>query len=263
MKKIILSAITFCLFAFGTANAQSEQTEAYFGAEQGSFAITVGADPVINFVGNMFNGTEDNSLSGLCGRLEGKYYLSNAFSVKAGVRFNNSKTKRFTYNPDDKDKKEVINEWTQGSREFDINLGLQYNFRAGKRMQPFIGADIFYGRINSNFDIDEDFNATWEEMGHEVNQIHEYTKTSTPTNAFGFFANIGIEYFIGKKVSISAAFDLGVYVYNKKQISEFKTESGEYTGEEIDAKNYSMKTSKTTRFGTGLMNGNIAFNFYF
>ena len=261
MKKLFLLVLACSLFAVGTANAQSET---YYGGKQGSFAITFGADPVIDFVGNMFNGTQDNKLSGLGATLAGKYYIGDQFAIKAGLGFNNEKFTNFTYNPEDDEYKDLISKSTEGSRKFFLNLGAQYNFRAGKRLQPFVGADFYYGRNNSGYSINEDFDAKWEdEWENEFEQDDQYQKTASPKNIFGFVANLGVEYFLGKNVSVSAALDLGVYTYSVKEISKFDTDNRDYTKAEIDAQNYKKKTGKGTQFATGLMNGNIAFNFYF
>ena len=261
MKKLFLLVLACSLFAVGTANAQSET---YYGGKQGSFAITFGADPVIDFVGNMFNGTQNNKLSGLGATLAGKYYIGDQFAIKAGIGFDNEKSTSFKYNPEDDEYKDLISKSTKGSRYFFLNLGAQYNFRAGKRLQPFIGADFYYGRKNSGYSIDEAFDAKWEDE-HEIEyeQDDQYLKLASPKNLFGFIANLGVEYFLGKNVSVSAALDLGVYTYSKKEISKFDTDNRDYTKADIDAKNYKKKTGRETKFATGLMNGNIAFNFYF
>ena len=265
MKKLFLLVLTCSLFAVGTANAQSET---YYGGKQGSFAITFGADPVIDFVGNMFNGTQDNKLSGLGATLAAKYYIGDQFAIKAGLGLNNEKFTSFTYNPEDNDYKDVISKSTEGSRNFFINLGAQYNFRAGKRLQPFVGADLYYGRNNSEYEINKNFDARWETEDYygdkeTVRQYEETSKTLNPVNIFGFIANLGVEYFLGKNVSISAALDLGVYTYAYKEIKKFETDHPDATKEQIDAQNYKKKTGRGTQFATGLMNGNIAFNFYF
>ena len=80
---------------------------------------------------------------------------------------------------------------------------------------------------------------------------------------FGLMANIGIEIFIVKNVSISAAYDLGIQTYTQKVISKFETDDKSYSNNSIEEKNYNIKRNKETKFGTGLMNGNFAFNFYF
>lgn len=265
MKKLFLLVLACSLFAVGTANAQSET---YYGGKQGSFAITIGADPVIDFVGNMFNGTQDNKLSGLGATLAAKYYIGDQLAIKAGLGFDNEKSTSYEYNPEDDEYKDLISKSTTGSRYFFLNLGAQYNFRAGKRLQPFIGADFYYGRKNSGYSINEEFDAKWDyenEWGSKVEgeQDDMYRKSLSPRNAFGFIANLGVEYFLGKNVSVSAALDLGVYTYSKKEISKFDTDNKDYTKSQIDAQNYKKKTGRETKFATGLMNGNIAFNFYF
>lgn len=255
MKKLFLLALACSFFAVGTTNAQ---TETYYGGQKGSWAITVGADPVINFVGNMFNGTQDNSLGNLGATLAGKYFLSDKLAVTAGVTFDNWRDKQFTINPEDKDHKEVINTNTTGNRYFAINAGAQYYFRPGKRLQPFVSANISYGRTN-NYTINKDYEYTVE---GEIQQYDTTTKTSSPANIFGCAANIGVEYFLGKNFSISGELGIGLETSTYKSVSKFDTETPEYPKEQIDAQNYKEKNERITSFGT-LMNGNIAFNFYF
>ena len=257
MKKLFLLALACSLFAVGTTNAQNEN---YYGGQKGSWAITVGADPVINFVGNMFNGTEDNNLYNLGGTLAGKYFVGDKFAVTAGVTFDNLKNKNFTYNPNDEDYKEVINTYSEGNRYFALNVGAQYYFRPGKRLQPFVSANISYGRTNYDYTVNKDFE--YKEEG-DIVQYDETMKVSSPVNIFGCAANIGVEYFLGKNVSISGALGLSVRTSTYKNIQKFDTDEPEATKEEINALNYNIKNSKRTSFGTGLMNGNIAFNFYF
>lgn len=138
-----------CAIAVSTANAQ---TENYFGPKKGDFAITIGAEPVINFVGNMFNGNTNNRLSGIGGSLAGKYFFGDRFAVTAGIGTKNSKSTSFNYHPEDED---------------------------------------------------------------------------------------------------------------YKSISKYDTDDRGVTNEEIDTNNYNKTTKKVTELATGIMNGNVAFNFYF
>lgn len=75
--------------------------------------------------------------------------------------------------------------------------------------------------------------------------------------------DFAIEIFIVKNVSISAAFDLGVQTSTYKSISKYDTDDRGVTNEEIDTNNYNKTTKKVTELATGMMNGNVAFNFYF
>ena len=63
MIKKCLLAVAAGLMVTGSAFAQDK----YYGAKEGGFAISFGADPVINFVGNMFNGTQDQKFDGFKG----------------------------------------------------------------------------------------------------------------------------------------------------------------------------------------------------
>lgn len=258
MKKLFLLALACSLFAVGTTNAQNEN---YYGGQKGSWAITVGADPVIDFVGNMFNGTQRNYLYNLGASLSGKYFMSDKFAVTAGVRFSNRKDKEYSFdNPEDKNFEEVTSTNIQNAfRNFQLNVGAQYYFRPGKRFQPFIGAVIAYGRNNTyNYSKGYEY-----KVNGEIIQYDGYLKESSPTNTFSCLANVGIEYFLGKNVSISAALDLGVETSTNKSVAKFDTEDPSVTKEYVNEQNYKIKNSTTTIFGTGLMNGNIAFNFYF
>lgn len=66
-------AVVFCLCA--AANAQTE-TEKYFGAEQGSFAVSIDAMPFVNYAGNFFGKTNDNKLNldGIASEVAAKYF---------------------------------------------------------------------------------------------------------------------------------------------------------------------------------------------
>ena len=254
MKKLFVFALACSLFAVGTANAQEEN---YYGPKKGSWAITVGADPVIDFVGNMFNGTQDNTLS-LGGVLAGKYFVGDKFAVRAGVMFQNDGSKGFTYNPSDKEYKEVIQTDAEGSRFFALTVGAQYYFRPGKRVQPFVSADIYFGRQN-DYNVSKAFE--YKEEG-VVAQYDATLKTLSPTNAFGGSANIGVECFLGKNVSLSGEFGLGVSTASFKDVQKYDTKDPDVTPEAVKEQNFNIKNSTQTTFSTNF-NTNIAFNFYF
>ncbi len=253
MKKLFLLALVCCLFAVGTANAQNEN---YYGAQKGSWAVTVSANPIINFIGNI--GSGDNYLNNLGATLGGKYFIGDKFALTAGVGFNNYNNTYFYYE-NIEDTEEVTRKKINGDKNFSFNLGAQYNLRQGKRLQPFLGASIMYERGN----ISTTYKAYEYDENGVIEQYNGKGKESYPTNTFGIIANLGIEYFIGKNVSISAALDLGVKTSTNKHVQKLETEDPDATKEYIDSQNYKEKISKNTTFGTGLMNGNIAFNFYF
>ena len=135
-------------------------------------------------------------------------------------------------------------------------------------MQPFIGADIFCGRENE-YTVSKDYDAKYEgepDYWGKTEYVKQYdttAKKSEPINTFGAVVNLGVECFLSKNISISATLDLGVKSSTYKTISKFETDDRDYTNEQIETLNYNIKTGRSTVFATGLMNGNIAFNFYF
>lgn len=214
MKKTLIMALACSFFAVN-ANAQSET---YYGSEKGGFAIAINADPAINFVGNMFNGTQENYFEGLGTTIAGKYFMSNQFAVTAELDITGTKVTAFGYDDPEADD-EITSKTGTGDVAFSLGVGFQYMLRPGKRLQPFVGANVYYGRINQYTFI------KMPEYKYEDGTKQKETtyKNGTPLNALGLQANVGIEYFLGKNVSISAALDFGIYSATMKEASEFET----------------------------------------
>lgn len=250
MKKIISLAMVCSFFAINAANAQTE--EKYYGSEQGGFALTIGADPIIN------RSTKDFGTS-----IAGKYFLSDKLALNAELGVKNSSDKDFYYdNPEDEE--EVTSTEAEGGREFSIRLGGQYILRPGKRLQPYVGANVYYGRTISKLYHEESFDFSYRDNWGTLYEEYEgFLKTSNPKNTFAVMANIGVEYFLVKNISISATLDLGVSTATTKMVSKFDTDDRDATNEFVEARNYSTKTQKSTKFATGLQSSKIAFNFYF
>lgn len=58
MKKILMTLVA--VLATVSMNAQNEK---WFGSREGGFALTFNANPVLNYVGNMFNGNTNNTIA--------------------------------------------------------------------------------------------------------------------------------------------------------------------------------------------------------
>ena len=87
-------------------------------------------------------------------------------------------------------------------------------------------------------------------MNDRVTPEEEYKKKQ-PSNTIGMIANIGVEYFLCKAISMSAFLDLGL-THTTSNIKFHDSEN-----------DYSYVKSKQTKFITGKMGGNFAINFYF
>ena len=262
MKKFFSLAMAFCLCA--VANAQ---TETYYGSEESGFALTIGADPVIDFIGDMFDGELKDTRSKIGATIAGKFFLSNSFALSAdlGIRHNSANTWAYEH-PDNKEEvtaREGIAEFNT----FQIGLGAQYILRPGKRLQPFVGANVLYARKNS-YTVNEDFAYTYIDDSNEndlvkMTQYASLNKQSNPSNTFGLVANVGVEYFLVQNISISARLDLGIYSTMHNTKGKYTTEDPNIEKKVVDAGNYNQNFKNQTEFGTGLRGGNIAFNFYF
>ena len=262
MKKNLLVLILVAL-ALSTANAQDTNenekyfgtrhvvsSEKYYGARQGGFAISFGADPIINFVGNMFNGTTDQKFEGFKGlgsdlfngaTISGKYMLKDDIALTLGLGFNNEATKSHIY--DYKDNEDEVAVRTNASHNFMLLVGAQKLLFPGKRLQPILGLNLAYCYSNANYDRNDDKTSN----GKNIYNGH-------PSHTFGLLGNVGVEYFLSRNISLSATVDLGICKTWTKDT---------HSGEKDSDHNYSRISSSSYELKTGQFGGNLAMNFYF
>lgn len=252
MKKIIYT-ISLLLVSFtmtaenpkaGKVNTTSEVK--YYGAEKGDFSLSFSALPVIDFIGNMFNGTTSQSFTGFGSitpsvfngtSLSTKYFFSNRMNVTVGAGFNCFNNESYTY-ADDYEIMETVK--TVGTNEVMFLIGSQYLLCPGKRLQPVVGANLVYAYSNKNYEKIDDK----EEINADINH-------KSPQSTYGLIANLGVEFFFCKSVSMSTSLDLAVMrTTSKCNINDWDRAD-------------SYITSRQTKFITGKLGGNLAINFYF
>lgn len=234
-------------FNFTAMAAEPEKkSDVYYGSEKGGFSLSFGVLPVINFVGNMFNGTVGQSFSGFGSvnptvfngtSLSGKYFISDKMTLMIGTGFNCLNNKSYVYNEDHTEKESIS---TTGSNEVMFMLGAGYLLRPGKRLQPVLGANVVYAYANKDYEKKDDREETNADFNHK-----------TPSSTLGIIANLGVEFFLCKSVSMSAVLDMGL--------------TGTTSRNKVDDwdEKHSYVTSKQVEFLTGKLGGNLAFNFYF
>ena len=247
MKKIV-GLFIFLLISLPVLaeDDKADKGDVYYGGKAGDFSIAFNVLPVVNFVGNMLNGTTNQSFVGLSGvtstvfngtSFSGKYFILDKLNLVLGAGFNCLSNKSFTYNEEYTEKESVT---TKGTNEVMFMLGANYLLRPGKRLQPVVGANLVYAYANKNFEKQDDRTEINADYNHKV-----------PVSTFGLIANLGVEFFLCKSISLSALLDLGLV--------------GTYTRQKIDDwdGDYSYVTAKQTKFVTGKMGGNLVINFYF
>lgn len=252
MKKVLLT-LALAAFAFA-ANAQDNQGEKWYGSHEGGFALTFNANPVLNYVGNMFNGTANNALApfeGIDGdnlfggvTISGKYFLKDNLAIVAGFGFNNNYNVTNNYaNPAEL---ETMTSFTRvATTAFQCLVGAEYRLQPGKRLQPIFGANLVYVHTN-NWNYAESTDGATE---------GDYTYTGAPTNKIGLMLNAGVEYFITTQISLGANLDFAVS----------KTWRGASVDNDPDPANanYSRLAGSDTFIETGNLGANVTLNFYF
>lgn len=154
MKRIALF-LSACVFAVGAATAQeSAKTVEYPSA--GSFGVGIEASPILDFVGNMFNGTADQESSSRWDKgdytIHGRYFLTDNSAVRVHLRFNPNENKKVTtkfvqddaakaLNPLSNDK--VEDKMVEWKSDWRIAAGYQM-FRGNGPLKGFYGGDVFY-----------------------------------------------------------------------------------------------------------------------
>ena len=258
MKKIFMALAALAVFT--TANAQTQ--EKWYGSKEGGFAITFNANPVLNYVGNMFNGYghngNQNSLSEFNGvdnfvggySLTGKYFLKDNLALDLGLSVNDNYNVTNNYD-DAQDQEKVTSYGRQATTAFAVKAGAEYRLFPGKRLQPLFGAALFYQHTNA-------WNFTKITDGDNKDKTtYDNTINGGATNAVGVIFNVGVEYFIIPQISLGANIDLGVAKRWTKA-----TQENELTPDDKSV-NYARISNKRTNFATQKFGANVTLNFYF
>lgn len=253
MKKVFFALVCAMLSLSAIAGEKGEAV--YYGPQKGSFAVSFSALPVVNFVGNMFNGTmnqtfetdfslQNNFFDG--STLDVKYYVSDRWGITLGAGFNCGKGTIFGYSQEQDKKGDLISKSITAERSVMLTLGAQYVLRPGCRLQPVLGARLMYA-----------FNNEVDKFVDKVESDNN-TRESAPATVFGIVGDLGVEYFFSKNISLGAVANLGIgRVVNKTKYNGPDPDKPEEKLKET------IKTSASSVFATGHLGGNISLNFYF
>lgn len=248
MKKFFMIAVLAVV-----AVSASAQDEKWYGSKEGGFAITFNANPILNYIGNMFNGTQNNKVEPFQGldsdnlfggtTITGKYFLKDNIAVVGGFGFNNKYD--VTNNYDGTDIEKVTSYSRVTTTAFQVMGGLEYRLRPGKRIQPIFGANIVYVHTNS---------WNYQEVTDGESE-GDYTYEGAPANKLGLAVNAGVEYFVIPQISVGANLDFGVAKTWRHESADMEIGNVEESASRIN--------KKETFVATGNFGGNISLNFYF
>ncbi len=220
MKKTIISLMLLALsMTFGVAFSQEEVSlkpiPAGYMPEKGDIALGISATPILNYVGNMFNDTQNNSLSNFGGQalggsfvdmvaaaydaetgtslgtiftkpfvsIMGKYMLKENMAVTANIGLISLGLNNRQYVQDDAavlldplSEKQVVDALDFSAKGGSVALGAQW-FRTHRKIQAYAGASLMYGFAGAK---------TKYTYGNEITEVNQ-----TPTTYFSGYSTEG------------------------------------------------------------------------
>ena len=288
MKKL-LSVILASTVAIGTVVAQNNEQKVYL-PEAGDWAIGVDVKPLLNFAGNIFNGSVDNSLESFGGgeptlgssmlmnaptaSLMGKYMLTDNLAIKAnlGILIHNSKNAAYVrddaaYRTDPLSDAMVAD--VRNTRNTGISFLAGAEYRVGKnRVQGVFGGGLLIGVQNS---------VTTYRYGNEMTEVNQQpssvfsngayrtlkTYSGDPAVITGLVGSAGVEWFVAPKIALGAEVSLAMaYTFNRQQYS---LSEGYNPALRIVEEKTDLEVPATAEFtmGTSNLGGSLYLSFYF
>lgn len=287
MKKIV-SLLLAAGMAVLSLSAQETEKKQYL-PEAGDWAIGFDAKPILNYVGNVFNGNTNNTLTPLGGEsslnygptvsIMGKYMLTDEFALKANVGVLLNTDKQAYYIQDDA--ATILDPLSnakvadyRSSRNTGISLLAGAEYRLGKkRIQGVFGAGVLVGvrksvvnysygnemtTINQKPTVAPNFSNVWN---GDYRIVKEFS--GRPSIYAGLTGSAGVEFFVAPKIALGAEVSL-VAAYNLNQ-QTYTFSEGYNTSTEMIEKKTDLVSPMTGSFylGTQNLGGSLYVSFYF
>ncbi|HEX6983627.1 MAG TPA: hypothetical protein VF181_12780 [Balneolaceae bacterium] len=285
MKKTLLLLI----FVLSVSNVFAQQIEQNRGEppvkqnkiilpETGDFALGFDAVPFLEYLGNVFNGTQNNSIGadflGNRQQIFAKYFLSEDMAIRGRLRLEQDMiTNRNRVLLDNQtfpqQNIEVTDEWTNYSTFVRVGGGIEFRRGTGRLVGVFGGELSFlyqtssaeYGYGNSITELNQSPSSTF---GRFINGRFEriVEQKSNKQMGAGLNAFAGVEYFIAPKLSVGAEFTLGldfIKAYREQSTYEYWNS----TTESVETIKFVSEGGNDLSFYTGNYGGSINLMFYF
>lgn len=284
MKKII--GVSFALVVSAMSFAQSnDQVQNKNGVDimpvSGEWGVGMNAVPMLNFLGNSFNGTAGNNIQSnkfvnywAQNTLFGKYMLSDDNAVRAQLRIGQLNT---TYSnlvfDNTKNSPDSMVTDTYTTRMSNINIGVGYEFRRGKtRLKGIYGGEVMFmhtGPSTSEYTYGNAYG-----LGNQAPTSSVWFGAPTPLgermisqkggqfNGVGIRAFIGVEYYIAPKICFGTEFGWGL-MYGKSGETVTTTEFWDNGNAITNTRSTTIAGTKTLSIDTDNFGGSLYFMFYF
>ncbi len=298
MKRFTFITIIIALAAATAyANDNPDKKDRQFTPETGDFGITISANPITSFIGNLFNNSTSNSLTDLGGEpynpglttlqpavsFAGKYFLKDNLAVRVNFGWILHHDKNNVYAPDDAALLEdplsnanVIDSRITNNSGGSFMAGIEY--RVGKgRIQGVFGGGLLYAfstyRVKYSYgnaitDINREPSTGLDNVTAPSAPGFSYQRylrqfTDAPTHYFGLVGFAGIEWFVAPKVSLGAEVNL-VAAVNWTKGLYYTAEGYNALSEKVEEwTELQTPTSSGFDFGTENIGANLSVNFYF
>lgn len=233
MKKII--GVSLALVLSAVSFAQNEQIQNKNGVdmmpESGEWGVGMNALPVINYIGNAFNGNTGNfNMNGnkfvnywAANTLFGKYMLSDNNAIRAQLRIGqyNNTYNNYVFNDRVANPDSLLKD-TYTTHSSYYNIGVGYEFRRGKnRLRGIYGGEVMYmfqRGMSSDYTYGNGFGignqgptaTEWTSWGGVSNEAAHGQRVVSQKggnyNGLGLRGFIGVEYYVLPKICIGTEF---------------------------------------------------------
>lgn len=285
MKKIILFLIG--IFLVGSISFSQEDTSSQgllfqskkgvpILPEAGDIALGINAIPLLNYVGNVMNGSVFNTTNfnfvDVNQTIYIKYFLDSKTAVRAKIRIAKNSTINNQYVIKDQlvpDPLDVVEDkYISSFSTVYLNLGYELRSAKPRRAQGFYGGEVTLGfgtstdKYEYGNSITLDFtNPSYTNFGNNISANgRETDRDYGKTFNAGLRGFIGIEYFFAPKLSLGGEFGWG-FTYNTTGKGETIAEI--WNGTEIEVTKTKSIGGRTSVLDTDNYFGNIFLLFHF
>lgn len=218
---------------------------------KGSFATELNFNP---FKGNL-------SLNNSLNQIKGRYFISDAVALRAGLSINVIDSTFSSGNPYGAEAQIISG--TNKRTGLGINIGIERHFKGTKRLSPYIGLDLTWSKLSASQEMTTNGTTTttknaWLETQYRQVQYYNNgsyyytvpynTLTNNAYTRFGVAAIAGFDYYVAKNLFLGYEFNLG---YAQ---TSYKSPESETTGQTNNTDNF-VHSKKKKEFGTSLING--------
>jgi hypothetical protein len=289
MKKIFFTSLFLLPFLFTNAQELLSKKGTPILPETGDWSIGFDATPLLNYVGNFFNHSENNHMA--MGyqdsvTLVGLYIKNPTTAYRAKVRLSFLSQKWTSHVPDQFNANSLVNDERNFS-QFGITVGGGIQKMRGKgRLRGIYGVEGLLGFLTSKntysygntIDVNNQtpVSTDWSDAFHKdvnnpspdnVDSLNgTLVRYTTVDNGSGFMISIrgfiGAEYFFAPKISLSAEYGWSIGFVN---YSEGEVDAEFWNSTSAAKTTQNIPTGKKLSFGTDVDNsgGSIVLHVYF